>query len=82
MPDGTERPITFAFAFASRTLSSSEHNYSQIERGAGPNIWGQEISHLLVWTSIYISLEHKLLFGPKKGIPTMAAARLQGWTLL
>ena len=28
LPDGTKRPI----AFASRTLSASEHNYSQVEK--------------------------------------------------
>ena len=35
MEDGSERPI----AFASRTLSKAEQNYSQIKRGVGNYFW-------------------------------------------
>ena len=51
MPDGQEQPILFA----SRTLSRSEQNYSQIEREAlGLIIWCEKVSSLPIWSSIYI----------------------------
>ena len=36
MPDGTERQV----AFASRTLSTSERNYSQVKKEALPLVFG------------------------------------------
>ena len=81
MPDGAERPI----AYASRTLTQSERNFAQLEREALVLIFGVKKFHqfLLVRPFILVT-DHKPLLtilGPKKGVPTMAAARLQRWAL-
>ena len=80
--DGTERPI----AFASRTLSSSERNYPQVEKEALSLIFGIRKFHQYVYgRSFTLVTDHQPLttiFGPKRGIPTLAAARMQRWALL
>ena len=68
-PDESEKPI----AFASRTLTKAEHNYSQLEKEA---LYGRKFT---------LVTDHKPLvtiFNPKKGIPSLAAARLQRWALI
>ena len=80
--DGKERPI----AFASRTLSAAERNYSQLEKEALSIIFGVKKFHQYLYGHPFVLVtDHKPLttiLGPNTGIPTLAAARLQRWALL
>ena len=82
MEDGQEQPI----AFASRTSSKSEQNYSQIEKKALALILGFKKFHLyLCGRTFTLVTDHKLLttiFGAKRGTPPLAAARLQCRSLI
>ena len=79
---GEEQPV----AYASRTLSVAEQNYSQIEKEALSLIFGLRKFHQYLYARNFTILtDHKPLLailGPKKNIPTLAAARMQRWALL
>ncbi|XP_062605742.1 uncharacterized protein K02A2.6-like [Saccostrea cucullata] len=81
MPNGEERPI----AYASRSLSTYEKNYSQIEKEALGIIWGVKRFNTYVYgRSFRLITDHEPLisiFGPKKGIANTTAARLQRYAL-
>ena len=81
-PNGEERPI----AFASRSLSKSEKNYSQIDKEALALVYGVQKFHTYLYGRHFTLItDHKPLttiLGPKKGVPAVAAARLQRWALL
>ena len=82
MVDGVERPV----AYASRTLTSAEKNYSQVEREALAIVFGViKFSKFLYGRKFTLLTDHETLtviFGPKRGIPSLAAARLQRWALI
>ena len=82
MPDGTERPV----AFASRTLTKAEKGYAQLEKEALSLIFGMKKFHKYLYGREFTLLtDHRPLqtiFGKKTGVPTAAAAQLQGWSLI
>ena len=81
-PDGSERPI----AFASRTLSSAERNYPQVEKEALSLVYGIRKFHQYLYGRQFVMVtDHEpllVLLGSKKEVPPLAAARLQRWALL
>ena len=80
-PDGSERPV----AYGSRTLTKAEKNYPQIEREALSIIFGVKKFYQYVYGRKFTLItDHKPLvaiLGPRKGLPALAAARLQHWAV-
>ncbi|CAH8612563.1 unnamed protein product [Schistosoma rodhaini] len=80
--DGTEKAI----AHASRTLTSAEPKYSQIEREGLALVFAVKKFHkMLHGRKFTLFTDHKPLlpiFGSKKGIPVYTANRLQRWTTM
>ena len=81
-PNGEEHPI----AYASRTLSPAEKKYSQIEKEALSLVYGVKKFHQYLWGRQFnLITDHRpllTLFGEHKGLPTMAAARIQRWAIV
>ena len=83
-PNGEERPIVYA----SRTLSSSERNYAQLEREALSLaiVYGIKKFHQFLYGRTFkLYTDHKpltVIFNPRKGIPPLSAARLQRWSVI
>eukprot|EP00731_Ephydatia_muelleri_P032647 Em0024g191a len=79
---GQEKPI----AYASRTLSQAEMKYAQIEREALAIVFAVKKFHQYVYGREFVLVtDHKPLctiFGHDKGIPTLAAARMQRWAII
>ena len=74
--DGSERPI----AYASRTLSLAKRYYALIEKGLAL-IFGVKKFHKFVYGQHFtLVTDHKpfmVIMGSKRGLPALAAARLQ-----
>lgn len=80
-PDGQIKAI----AHASKTLTSAEQNYSQVEKEALALVFALEkFRRMLLGRTFKLQTDHKPLlrvFGSKKGIPLHTANRLQRWAL-
>lgn len=78
---GEEKPI----AFVSRILSPCQRRYSVIDREAMAIFFGvKKFSHFLLGRKFILQTDHRplvALFGEKRGIPEMAAGRLQRWSV-
>ena len=82
LPSGEEKPI----AYASRTLSNSERNYSQIDKESLAIIFAVKHFHFFLYGKdrFTIYTDHKpliSLFVEHAKLPTLVAARLQRWAL-
>ena len=75
--DGIERPVLFV----SSTLSKAEQNYAQLHRETLAIIFAVRRFHKYVYGHKFkIVIDHQPLreiFGDKKAMPSVAAARLQ-----
>ncbi len=80
-PDNSERPI----AYASRTLTVSEKNYSQIDREALGIIFGiKKFNEYVFGRHFTLVSDNRPLthiFAPHKATPSIAAARIQRWAV-
>jgi hypothetical protein len=82
MPDGSHRPI----AYASKTLSSAEKNYAQIEREALSILFGVKKFHRYLFGRHFtLVTDHKpllIVLGPKGHITSTSASRLHRWSAI
>ena len=76
-----ERPI----AFASRTLTDAEKNYSQIDREALAIIYGIKKFHYYLYGRKFVLFSDNQplchILGSRKGLPSLAAARILRWAI-
>ncbi|KAK3087172.1 hypothetical protein FSP39_002564 [Pinctada imbricata] len=81
MKNGEEKPI----AYASKTLTSAEKNYSQIEKESLAIIFGVKKFHQYIFgRHVTIVTDHKPLIGlfrEDRSVPINAASRIQRWAL-
>ena len=81
MPDGRERPI----GFASRTLSSAEQNYSQLEKEGLSCVFGVRKFHSYLFGHAFeLITDHKplmALINEHRPTSPQASARIRRWSL-
>lgn len=81
MTDGSERPI----AFASRSLSPAETNYSQLDKEGLSLVFGVTKFHQYLYGMTFVLItDHRPLvglFNEQRPIPPQASGRLQRWAL-
>ena len=81
LPDGSERPI----AYASRSLSQAERNYSQLEKEGLACVFGVKRFHTYVFGHTFeLVTDHKpllSLFSEAKASSSQASARIRRWSL-
>lgn len=81
LENGSLKPV----GFVSRTLMQAEKNYSVLDKEALAIYWSvKKFYQYLMGNEFVIQTDHKPLthiFGDKKGIPQMAASRLQRWAV-
>ncbi|KAF2885856.1 hypothetical protein ILUMI_20318 [Ignelater luminosus] len=77
--DGSEKPIYFV----SRSLTKTEQKYSVIHKEAAAIYWGiSKFYQFVIGRKFILTSDHKPLqaiLGGQKGIPQLAAGRLQRW---
>ncbi len=82
MPDGLERPI----GYASRSLSTSQRNYSQLEKEALALVFGVQRFHLFLFGhSFELVTDHQPLLAllhEHRSTSPQASARIRRWSLL
>ena len=80
--DGKEKPMSYA----SRTLSSAERNYAQLDKEGAAVIFGIKKFHQYLYgQTVKIFTDHKPLLGlfkADKAVRAMASPRIQRWALL
>ncbi|GFX67388.1 transposon Tf2-6 polyprotein [Trichonephila clavipes] len=81
MPDGSEKPAMFA----SRSLTKTERNYSQIDKEALSIIWGvKRFYQYLFGQHFDLVTDHKPLvsiFAPNRSLPCLSATRMVHYAL-
>ena len=81
-PDGTDETIYFA----SKTLTSTEKNYSQVEKEALSIIFGVRKFHqYLSACHVQLTTDHKpilAIFSREKTLPVLTLQRLQRWAVI
>ena len=80
--EGVERPVHFV----SRTLTTTERKYAQVEKEALALVFAMRKFHNYLWGQEFTLItDHKPLLGifdANKNIPQMASGRIQRWALI